>query len=140
MSVAKITDIPPAVPGLFTLPPYDMCPPMLLGGFCQVCNRYYFPRPRYCRVCLGEVVETTLGSKGTIYCFTVVLRKAPLGLPNPYGVGYVDLTESGLRIFGLLDPAAIGRIQIGMRVRLAVAPLGDDGHGSPRLRPYFTPV
>jgi len=138
MSDEKI-DIPPVATGLFTLPPYDQSPPRLLGGFCSRCNKYYFPRPRYCRVCLEQTEETVLGSEGVIYSYTIIRTKAPLGLPNPYSVGYIDLARSSLRIFCLLDPAAIERLQVGLPVRLVVEPLGDDGHGSPRLRPYFTP-
>jgi len=140
MDLEKIADIPPAVPGIFTLPPYDKTPPALLGGFCQICNKYYFPKPRYCRVCLGKVDETVLNSEGTVYSYTVIRKKPPLGLPAPYSVGYIDLSESGLRIFCLLDPMAVNQIQVGTAVRLAVGLLGHDGHGAPRLRPYFTPV
>ena len=138
MNEAKI-DILPVVPGIFTLPPYDKAPPRLLGGFCPVCNRHYFPRPRYCPGCLGAVEETSLGSEGTVYSFTVVRTKPPLGLPQPYSVGYIDLVENGLRIFCLLDTSAIDQLRIGLPVKLAVEPLGHDGHGKPRLRPYFTP-
>ena len=135
-----VTDIPPVAPGLFTLPPYDQAAPRLLGGFCPHCNRHYFPRPKYCRVCLGSVEESVLGSEGTLYSFTVVRRKPPLGLPEPYGVGYIDLADNDLRIFCLLDPAAVEQLRIGLPMRLAVGPLGHDGKGSPRLRPYFTPL
>jgi uncharacterized OB-fold protein len=140
MNLEKMADIPPAVQGIFTMPPYDKAPPRLLGGFCRICNKYYFPRPRYCRVCLDQVDETILKSEGTIYSFTIIRRKPPFGLPAPYSVGYIDLAESGLRIFCLLDPMAIDQIRVGLAVRLAVGPLGHDGHGSPRLRPYFTPL
>jgi uncharacterized OB-fold protein len=133
-------DIPPVIPGIFTLPPYDQTQPKLLGGVCPACHRYYFPRPRYCRGCLGQTEENPLASKGVIYSFTVIRRKPPLGLPEPYSVGYVDLEESGLRVFSLLDPAAIAQLRIGLKVHLVVEPLGHDGHGSPRLRPYFTPI
>ena len=140
MNLEEMAYIPPAVPGIFTLPPYDKMPPMLLGGFCQICDKYYFPRPKYCRVCLGKVGETALNPEGTIYSFTVIRNKPPFGLPAPYSVGYIDLSNYGLRIFGLLDPTTIDQLCVGSTVKLAVKPLGDDGHGSPRLRPYFTPV
>lgn len=136
----KLIGIPPVMPGIFTLPPYDDGPPALLGGFCPACNLYYFPRPKYCRACLGKVEETGVGSEGTVYSFTVVRKRAPLGLPLPYGVGFVDLKKTGLRIFCLLDPAALEKLRIGLPVRLAIGVLGHDGSGSPRLRPYFTPV
>jgi uncharacterized OB-fold protein len=134
------SDILPVLPGIFTLPPYDQIQPKLLGGFCPTCNRYYFPKPKYCRGCLGQTEEISLASKGVIYSFTVIRRKPPLGLPEPYSVGYVDLEESGLRVFSLLDPTAIAQLRIGLKVRLVVEPLGHDGHGAPRLRPYFTPI
>lgn len=139
MNSDTMTGIPPVAPRIFTLPPYDQAPPKLLGGLCPACNRYYFPRPKYCRVCLGPVEETPLGSEGTVYSYTVIRRKPPLGLPDPYSVGYIDLVETGLRIFCLLDPTAIDELRIGLRVKLAVGPLGHDGHGVARLRPFFTP-
>ena len=138
-NLETVADIPPMARGIFTLPPYDQAPPSLLGGLCKACDRRYFPRPRYCPVCLGPTEETVLGSEGKIYSYTVIRRKPPLGLPNPYSVGYIDLDEEGLRIFCLLDPRAIDQFRVGLRVRLAVGPLGHDGRGSPCLRPYFTP-
>jgi uncharacterized OB-fold protein len=70
----------------------------------------------------------------------VVRIKAPLGLPEPYALGLVDLDESGLRVFGLLDPAAVDRYRIGLPVRLTVAPMGTNVQGTPCLRPFFTPM
>ncbi|MFQ6079216.1 MAG: Zn-ribbon domain-containing OB-fold protein [Thermodesulfobacteriota bacterium] len=138
MSPETSTNIPPAVQGIFTLPPYDQNPPQLLGGFCPSCNERYFPRPKYCPRCLASVEEISLGSEGTIYSYTVVRIKPPFGLPQPYSVGYVDMGEGDLRVFCLLDPAAIKQLRIGSPVRLVVGPLGHDGRGAPRLRPYFT--
>jgi uncharacterized protein len=136
----QIQNIPPVAEGIFTLPPYENAPPVLLGGHCPQCNRYYFPRPKYCRECLGPSEEIVLGGKGKIYSYTVIRVKPPLGLPSPYAVGYIDLKENGLRIFCLLDPAAVDALHIGSPVALKVAPLGCGVDGAPRLRPYFTPV
>ena len=138
-SVTTTNDIPPVATGIFTLPPYEELPPTLLGGFCPDCTQHYFPHPKYCPVCLGPTEEVELGSEGTIYSYTVIRRRPPLGLPNPYSVGYIDLAKSNLRIFCLLDPEAVDQLRVGIAVRLAVGPLGHDGHGSPCLRPYFTP-
>jgi uncharacterized OB-fold protein len=87
---------------------------------------------------LGLVEETDLGSEGTLYSFTVIRTKPPLGLPQPYGVGYIDLKGKALRIFGLLDAKAVDQLRVGLPLRLAVAPLGLNGRGEPCLRPYFT--
>jgi len=132
-------EIQPVARGVFSLPPYDRRPPWLLGGWCPACNEYYFPRPPYCRSCLGPVQEVSLGSRGTIYSFTVIRTKAPFGLPTPYSVGYIDLTEKPLRVFCMLDPGAVDRLRVGQTVRLAVEPLGQNAQGEPCLRPFFTP-
>lgn len=135
----KEKDIAPVATGIFTLPPYEQNPPQLIGGMCTSCSRYYFPRPHYCMGCLEPTEEVLLGSEGTIYSYTVIRTKAPLGLPTPYAVGYVDLKGSALRIFMLLDPHCIEGLKVGQSVQLAVEQLGHDGQGSPCLRPYFTP-
>jgi uncharacterized OB-fold protein len=140
MSFQSIADIPPVYPGIVTPPPYEANPPELLGGFCPVCKRHYFPRPPYCTKCLGSVEQVALSSEGTVYSFTVIRTKAPMGLPEPYGVGYVDLAGSGLRIFCLLDPEAIDNLCVGAPVRLRVGQIGNDVNGNPCLRPYFTPL
>lgn len=86
---------------------------------------------------MGEVEDTVLGSEGTVYSFTVVRTKPPFGLPQPYSVGYVDMAESGLRVFCLLDSQAIGKLEVGSAVELAVGSVGRDSRGEPCLRPYF---
>ena len=111
--------------------------PVLLAGFCQKCGTRFFPKPKLCPTCLTEVELAELGSCGSIYSYTVVRIKPPLGLPQPYAVGYIDI--GGLRIFSLLDPDRVEELHIGQHVRLAVRQLGVDGLGKPCLRPYFTP-
>ncbi|MFO7783269.1 MAG: Zn-ribbon domain-containing OB-fold protein [Thermodesulfobacteriota bacterium] len=138
MNSEEMDGILPIAAGIFTLPPYDAAPPRLLGGFCKACNRHYFPQPKYCRTCFRETEGVSLGSEGSLYSFTIIRRPSVFGLPNPYGVGYIDLVESNLRIFFLLDPADIENLSIGSRVHLNVKPLGHDGFGSVRLRPFFS--
>jgi uncharacterized OB-fold protein len=129
----------PVVPGLFSLPPDNENRPTLLGGFCQGCDRHFFPGPKYCPQCLGQVQRVPLMSNGAIYSYTFVRIKPPLGLPSPYSVVYVDLSEVNLRVFGLFDPNATQDPHIGLEVELDVGPLGVDSNGKSCLRPYFTP-
>ena len=136
----ETTAAQPVASGIFTQPAHGGEPPQLLGGYCAACNRHYFPRPAHCRGCQQPLPEVPLGALGTIYSCTVVRTKAPLGLPIPYGVGYVDLRDAPLRVFCLLDPAAADQLRVGQQVQLAVGELGHDGRGAPCLRPYFTPV
>lgn len=134
------TGMPPVASGIFALPSCDGSPPQLLGGLCPACQRHFFPRPRCCPVCLGPLEEASLGATGTIYSFTVVRTKPPLGLPRPYSIGYVDLDHAGLRIFCLLDANSIDQLQVGLPVELAVGPIGHDARGTPCLRPFFKPL
>ncbi|RIK95356.1 MAG: hypothetical protein DCC73_02990 [Proteobacteria bacterium] len=137
--VAPETSCPPIRSGIFTHSVSgENDEPSLLGGYCCACDSYHFPRSRYCRRCLGAVEEARIGGSGRIYSFTAVRTKPPFGLPQPYGVGFVDLTHSGLRVLGLIDPGSIDDCVIGDPVVLAVKPLGHDGTGQACLRPYFT--
>ena len=110
----------------------------LIGGHCPGCGRDFFPRPRYCPQCLEPCPESSLDGRGVIHSYTVVRTRPPFGLPQPYAVGYIDLAESGLRIFGLLNPADIDGLAIGRKVGLQIGPMGKNGKGEPCLRPYFS--
>lgn len=129
----------PVAPGIFNLPA-DGGGPELLGGRCPECGQDYFPRPPRCPRCLGEVQEKNLGSTGKLYTYTVVRVRPPYGLPSPYGIGYVDLDGSGLRVLGLLSTGALDNLEISLPLRLAVAEMGCDMRGNPCLRPYFEPA
>ena len=130
---------PPVVPGVFTMPA-GAEDPELLGGHCPVCDRDFFPRPPRCPHCLGEVQEKRLGSTGRLYTYTVVRVRPPWGLPRPYGLGYVDLDDCGLRVLGLLAPEDLEDLTIGRPLRLAVGELGCNLSGDPCLRPFFEPA
>lgn len=112
--------------------------PVLVGGYCPDCERKFFPRPPYCPQCLRPSQERILSGDGVIYSYTIVRTKPPFGLPQPYAVGFVDLTASGLRVFGLLDPGCIDSLEMGATVALAVGQVGHDVKGEPGLRPFFT--
>lgn len=112
----------------------------LIGSHCSHCRRHFFPRRHYCPSCLQPPETTTLPRRGSVYSYTVVRIRPPMGLPQPYSVGYVDLKEAGLRVFMLLDAARVDTLRIGLPVELRVGPLGSDEEGRPVLRPYFTPL
>ncbi len=136
--MASPGSIRPVATGVFTMPPDDTTAPHLLGGACDRGHGPFFPRPTYCPRCLDPVHEVDLGGHGTIYSYTVVRTRPPLGFPQPYAVGYIDLEEYPLRVFCLLDPTCLDELKIGRRLRLRVGPFGDDGSGEPLLRPLFT--
>ncbi|MFH0730392.1 MAG: OB-fold domain-containing protein [Pseudomonadota bacterium] len=127
-------DMKPVMHGIFDVEPS----PRLIGAICPKCQKKFFPKPLVCHYCLEEVREIELSSKATIYTFSVLRTKTPYGLPQPYAAGYVDLEDSGLRIYTLFDPEKIADLDFGKRVTLRIGPLGVDNNGQPCLRYYFT--
>lgn len=109
----------------------------LVGAYCELCDRHFFPAPDHCPDCHGPVERRVFGGKGRVYSFTVVRTKAPFSLPEPYAVGYVDLADVPLRVFALLDPLSVGSLSIGQEVILRALPLGVDAAGMPCIRPVF---
>jgi len=124
-------------PGTFTIPEDGREAPELVGGYCPSCRISFYPRPRYCPSCLKEPVKKGVGGCGKIHSLTMIRTRPPLGLPQPYGVAYIDLSQTGLRVFGLLDPDQMHDMRIGDMVCLSVRELGHDGRGEHRLRPVF---
>ncbi|MBL4801787.1 MAG: hypothetical protein JKY45_07815 [Emcibacter sp.] len=109
----------------------------LQGGYCPSCDLYHFPQQDRCTECLGTVNTTDLGNKAVIHSVTTIRTRAPLGLPSPYSVAYLDLKHVPLRVFSLMDPAEAGQYSIGQEVELQVAPLGLNNNKEICLRPYF---
>lgn len=109
----------------------------LQGGYCPACDHYHFPIQEICTQCLGETQTADLGKYAKIHSVTTIRTRAPLGLPRPYSVAYVDMKDVPLRIFSLMDPAEAGQYQIGQDVELDVAQIGVNNAGDACLRPYF---
>jgi len=112
-------------------------PYALVGSRCPDCGARAFPSAVRCPHCQGTPLRQGVGAAGSLYTYTVVRTRAPFGLPEPYAVGYVDLDESGLRVFGLIDPAMAGDLAVGLRVEVDLMRLGVDRKGRPCLRPVF---
>lgn len=130
-------NLPHILPDLFQALNEDPDRYGLVVGYCGKCEGYSFPTPSLCPKCYGDIQRHIFGEHGHVYSFTVVRTKAPFGLPEPYAVGYVDLADVPLRVFALIDPAAIGNLAVGAPVTLKAMPLGTDGHGMACLRPVF---
>ena len=112
---------------------------VLLGGRCETCGAWSFPRVATCAEDGGPVAPRSIGAAGSLYSFTSIHVRPPFGLPAPYGLGAVELDAAPLRIIMLLDPARLDVLRIGARLRLRTAPMGVNLSGAPCIRPYFTP-
>ncbi|WP_321393726.1 Zn-ribbon domain-containing OB-fold protein [Emcibacter sp.] len=127
-------NLPPVKEGVFTTGQK----PQLLGGYCPRCGHYHFPFQDYCSKCLGEMEHREIGCHGRIESVTSVRTKPPLGLPRPYTVAWIDLEETSLRVFSLIDPETAEEARIGSAVFLKILPLGVNLANEPCLRPCFS--
>lgn len=129
--------LPPVVPELFQALDGHVGRHGLVGGYCATCDRYFFPAGGQCPGCYDKLQRRVFGELGRLYSFTVVRTRAPFALPEPYAVGYVDLDDVPLRVFALLDPAAIPLLEVGARLILKSMQLGENALATPCLRPVF---
>ncbi len=134
---AKETGLPPVANNIFAPSAENPGQFELLGSCCDACDDYSFPSSEYCHHCHADTRRVSLGADGVIYSFTIIRTRPPLGLPQPYGVAYIDLKNVPLRVFCLLDPEQIGDATIGASVRLSVGQLGVNNVGQDCIRPFF---
>lgn len=133
--MSVLNSLPPVAEGVFSGENGNH----LIGGHCAACGQYQFPKVEHCPNCWADLEAVPLGDAAAVYSVTTIRTKPPLGLPQPYRVGYVDLAQVPLRIFCLFSPTD-QPIEIGQEVRLEIAPLGKDPAGNACLRPYFSPL
>lgn len=136
-TITKQVELPPIANDIFASSLRDSSRFELIGGHCDACDKYSFPKAEHCFHCHADTRQVSLGTDGVIYSFTVIRTKPPLGLPQPYAVAYIDLQDVPLRVFCLLDPKQTEDAVIGAKVRLSVGPLGINNEGEDCLRPYF---
>lgn len=138
-------------------PPKLACPhlislgsgqPSLIGSRCQGCGEVYFPAAQGCTRCLSTaMLSFDLGSEGTLWSWTIqdFLPKSPYNSGEteadfqPYGVGYVQM-PAGIKVETRLTVADPARLEIGMPMRLALAPYGKAPAGEPLYTFVFSPT
>lgn len=134
----------PAVEGLFTLEPDG---PSLIGGKCDSCGSYFFPKFYHVHKadCKNrEVQEVLLGRRGKLVSYTVqhYPPPPPFVYPDPfvpYGIGMVALPE-GINVLGILTGIAIEDIKTEINVELVVEKLYEDKDGNEVVGWKFRPV
>lgn len=129
-------------PELFTRPDDPDRDPCLVGNECSACGAAFFPARAVCPACFdkGELKPKELTGRGRIYASTIVRIPAPVGIKAPYAYGYVDLDDSGLRIFALFTGADPDWFQPGREVELTVEPIRRDKKGREIIGYKFKPA
>lgn len=133
----------PVVEGLFTWPSEE---PQLIGGRCESCGSYSFPKssPVHRPGCRGGVEEVLLSRRGKLVSYTWQYYKPPPPYKGPepfvpYGIGLVELPE-GIRIFGIMTSREMSDLKMNMDVELLVDKLYEDEQGNEYLTWKFSAV
>lgn len=102
---------------------------------CDACRRWQQPPNPVCHECLSrELSFEPVNGTGVVYSFTVNHQPWLPHLTDPYAVIVVELDEQpGLRFVSRLVQTPVDDVTVGMRVRVAFEPLGDDLYA-----PFFT--
>lgn len=129
-------------PESYTRPDDPAREPLLLGNRCAVCRRVFFPARSLCPDCFeqGPMEPLELSGRGRVHASTVVRIPAPVGIAAPYSYGYVELEESGVRVFALFSGADPQWFQPGREVRLEVGPIRKDDSGREVIGYKFRPA
>ena len=113
-------------------------PVRLIGGQCTACQARSYPLRLFCAACRdGEIEQTHLSSRGTVYTFTVV-RQAPTGVAVPYVLAYVDL-DDGVRVMTQVKVSDLAEIEIGLPVTLTERAMGRAEDGTELIGYQFAP-
>jgi len=120
----------PAVEGLFTWPADEA---RLIGGKCEGCGTYFFPKfatfhKPGCEQ--GPVEEVLLSRRGKLVSYTVLCYPSPPPFVNPdpfvpYAVGLVALPE-GIQVPGMLTGIETDDIKTSIDVELVIEKLYED--------------
>ncbi len=95
--------------------------------YCQDCGAFQYPPESFCRACPSERLEwRAVEGGGSVYSFIIVRQRylPAFGDLIPYNVAIVELDEGPRVIANLLD-VDNEAIEIGMRVRSRIEPVGD---------------
>jgi len=134
----------PAIEGLFTWADND---PHLIGGRCESCGSYCFPKSSNihkpgCKEIL--VKEVLLNRKGKLNSYTIQYYPppAPFVSPDPfvpYAVGLVALPE-GIEVLGIITGCKLEELRTSMDMQLIVEQMYTDESGNEVLGWKFKPV
>jgi uncharacterized OB-fold protein len=103
----------------------------LVARRCVGCGSAQWPPRPLCGRCHSDVFEPLpIEPTGVVHTFIVVHRAFHPWFAErvPYGVAVVE-TDAGIRFMGLLDPALLAALAVGLRVTGEVTDLG----GSPGI-------
>jgi uncharacterized OB-fold protein len=114
--------------------------PHLRAHECTSCGARYFDRRNACASCFGtDFRDVDVPREGEVRAFTIVSHAAP-GIPTPFVAAVVDCDGTSVRANLVnVDPDP-DHVELGMKVRLATYPIGEDSKGVEAIGFGFEPI
>tara|TARA_A100001037_G_scaffold223364_1_gene201246 strand:+ start:11694 stop:12089 length:396 start_codon:yes stop_codon:yes gene_type:complete len=114
--------------------------PHLVANECTQCGARYFDRRNACAGCFGtEFRSVGVATEGEVRAFTIVSMAAP-GIEVPFVSAVVDCDGTSVRANVINTPPDPDHVSLGMKVRLATYPMGDDENGTVAVGFGFEPA
>ncbi|MGQ9677265.1 MAG: Zn-ribbon domain-containing OB-fold protein [Chloroflexota bacterium] len=135
----------PVREGFFTEPLSNLDDVRLKGTRCRACGEVFLGRRVACEACLGsEMEDITLSDSGRLYTYTIIRYRPPGAYKGPdphvpFAVGLVELPEQ-LRVMSRLTDCEFDRLEVGMPLKLVVAPFYIDEQGREVISYSFKPA
>jgi uncharacterized OB-fold protein len=114
--------------------------PHLVANECTACGAHYFDRRSACASCSGtEFTKVDVPTEGVLRTFTIVSMAAP-GIEVPFVAGVFDCGGTSVRGNVVNTPPDPEHVKLGMKVRLATFPIGEDAEGTEAISYGFEPT
>ena len=115
--------------------------PHLVAKECSSCGARFFDRRNACAACGSDegFREVEIAREGEVQAFTIVTFAAP-GVPVPFVASIVDCDGTSVRANVVNTPPDPEHVRLGMKVRLATFPLGEDAAGTTAVGFGFEPI
>jgi uncharacterized OB-fold protein len=114
--------------------------PHLVANECTQCGARFFDRRNACASCSGtEFTKVRVATTGEVRAFTIVSFAAP-GVPVPFVAAVVDCDGTSVRANVINTSPDAEHVRLGMKVKLATLPIGNDSAGTEAIGFGFEPL
>ncbi len=114
--------------------------PHLVANECTGCGARFFDRRNACAGCGAlEFRRVRVPNEGEVRTFTIVAFAAP-GVPVPFVAAVVDCGGTSVRANVVNVPPDPEHVRTGMKVRLALVPVGQDEKGTEAVGFGYEPM
>jgi uncharacterized OB-fold protein len=115
--------------------------PHLEANECTACGARFFDRRNACASCFSTegFRKVAVATSGEVRAFSIVTFAAP-GVQVPFVSAIVDCNGTSVRGNIVNTPPDPEHVKLGMKVRLALVPVGTDDEGTEAVNYGFEPA